>query len=571
MSRFALIRVSLLSHSSFTTFRAVGHKVVQYRLSTGRTKTLETKCGKVKGIERRTVYDGESYYSFEGIPFAKPPVGELRFRAPVPAEPWQGVRDCTHTRSQPLQRNSILNTIEGSEDCLYINVYAKRLETERPLPVMVWIYGGGFQIGGATRDIYGPDYFMKQDVLLVTFNYRVGALGFLSLKDRELKVPGNAGIKDQILALRWVRDHIASFNGDVNNITLMGESAGAACAHILMNTEQTRGLFHRAIVQSGSALCEWATQPDRLAPLRLAKRLGYKGAEDNESQIFQHLKDASGSQLAQHCNSIVSQEEHRNYEIIAFGPVIETYVDEDCVIPRPLIEQLANAWSNEIPLIIGGTSFEGLFSYQSTIKDSKYMLSAFEALIPQPVRDTIDANELAEQLRRLKLAYFEDADRGSMELFECLRLLSVKNFWHGIHRALLARAAYAPTTPTYLYRFDMDSPHFNHYRQLNCGKHVRGVCHADDLSYMFYSLLASKLDKASPEYRTIERLIGMWTSFATTGNPNCKLIEPTHWDPLRPGASELCLNISEQLEFMPLPESKEFVVWDSFYTRESLY
>lgn len=552
--------------------KAVGHKVVQYRLSTGRTKLLETKCGKLKGMERRTVYDGESYYSFEGIPFAKPPLGELRFRAPQPAEPWQGVRDCTYPRSQPMQKNSILNSVEGSEDCLYINVYVKKLETPRTLPVMVWIFGGGFQIGGAMRDIYGPDYFMQHDVLLVTFNYRVGALGFLSLKDRELQVPGNAGLKDQVLALRWIHEHIASFNGDVDNITLMGESAGGASAHILMNTEQTRGLFHRAIVQSGSALCEWATQPNRNAPQRLASRLGYKNAEaKNEADLLQFLKNASASHLAQHCNTIVSQEEHRNYEIIAFGPVVEPYVGEDCVVPRPHIEQLASAWGNELPLIIGGTSFEGLFSYQTTLQDQEYMLSAFEPLIPQPVRDTIDAKELNEQLRRLKLAYFEDADRGKMELFECLRLLSVKNFWHGIHRTLLARAAYAPSTPTYLYRFDMDSSHFNHYRMLKCGRQVRGVCHADDLSYMFYTLLSSKLDKSTPEFRTIERLVGMWTSFAATGNPNCQLIEPIHWEALRPGGSELCLNISEQMEFMPLPESKEFVVWDSFYTRESLY
>ncbi|XP_023172455.2 esterase B1 [Drosophila hydei] len=551
--------------------KAMGHKVVLYRLSTGHTKVLETKCGKVKGMERKTIYDGEHYYSFEGIPYGQPPVGELRFHAPQPAKPWEGVRDCTHARSQPIQKNSITSAVEGSEDCLYINVYAKRLETPKPLPVMVWIYGGGFQIGGATRDIYGPDYFMKHDVLLVTFNYRVGALGFLSLKDPELQVPGNAGLKDQVLALRWVRDNIASFNGDVNNITLMGESAGGTSAHMLMHTEQARGLFHRAIVQSGSALCEWSTQPDRGAVQRLAKRLGYKGEEGNEKQLLQFFKAASGHQLAQYCNAIVTQEEHRQYEIIAFGPVVEPYVGDDCVVPRPYIEQLVSAWGNEIPLIIGGTSFEGLFSYKTTLQDKEHMLSAFEAIIPKPVRDTIDANELTEQLRRLKLAYFDDADRAQMELFECLRILSIKNFWHAIHRSLLARAAYAPATPTYLYRFDMDSPHFNHYRNLQCGRHVRGVCHGDDISYMFYTLLSNKLNKATPEYRTIERLIAMWTSFATTGNPNCPQIEPIQWEPVRPGVSELCLNIAEELEFKPLPESKEFVVWDSFYTRETLY
>ncbi|XP_016970629.1 esterase B1 [Drosophila rhopaloa] len=551
--------------------KVIGHKVVQYKLGTGHTKELSTKYGQLKGQQRRTVYDAELYYSFEGIPFAQPPLGELRFRAPQPLKSWQGVRDCTYAREKPMQRNSITNTAEGSEDCLYLNVYAKKLESPKPLPVMVWIFGGGFQIGGASRELYGPDYFMKHDVLLVTLNYRVGALGFLSLKDKTLKIPGNAGLKDQVQALRWVKDNIASFNGDPENITLMGESAGGASTHILMQTEQARGLFHRAIVQSGSALCAWATQPDRKWPQRLGKELGYAGNLDSEKELLEFFQQIPAAKLALYCNAIVTQEEERDYEILAFAPVIEPYVGEDCVIPKTQQEQLSSAWGNQIPMIIGGTSFEGLFSYQTTLQDPLYMLSAFEAIIPKQVRDAIDKDELAEMVRRLKKSYFDDPERASMELYECLHILSIKNFWHDIHRTLLARLAYAPSSSTYLYRFDMDSPHFNHYRILKCGRKVRGVSHADDISYLFYGVLASKLDKKSPEYRTIERLVGMWTAFAATGDPNCEIIAPVKWDPLRPGGSELCLNIADGLEFIPLPESKQFVVWDSFYTRESLY
>ncbi|XP_037715976.1 esterase B1 [Drosophila subpulchrella] len=549
----------------------IAHKVVQYKLGTGHTKELSTKYGQLKGQQRRTIYDSEIYYSFEGIPFAQPPVGELRFRAPQPPTSWQGVRDCTYAREKPMQRNSITSTAEGSEDCLYLNVYAKKLESPKPLPVMVWICGGGFQIGGASRELYGPDYFMKHDVLLVTINYRVGALGFLSLKDKELKIPGNAGIKDQIQALRWVKENIASFNGDPENITVFGESAGGASIHILMQTEQARGLFHRAIVQSGSALCAWATQPDRKWPQRLGKELGYAGSLESEKELLEFLKQIPASKLALYCNAIVTQEEERDYEILAFAPVIEPYVGDDCVIPKSQQEQLSSAWGNQIPLIIGGTSFEGLFSYRTTLDDRLYMLSAFEAIIPKQVREAIDKDELAEMVRRLKKYYFDDPDRASMELFECLHILSVKNFWHDIHRTLLARLAYANASSTYLYRFDMDSPHFNHYRMLKCGKKVRGVCHADDLSYLFYGVLSSKLDKNTPEYRTIERMVGMWTAFATTGNPNCDIIAPLKWDPLRPGVVEHCLNIADGVEFIPLPESKQFVLWDSFYTRESLY
>lgn len=157
--------------------RLIGHKIVQYRLATKQTKVVCTRDGQVRGLRRRTLHDDELYYAFEGIPFAQPPVGELRFRAPQPPRPWIGVRDCTYPRSKPMQKHFVLSIVEGSEDCLYLNVYSKRLKSDKPLPVIVWIYGGGFQIGEGSRDFYSPDYFMKQDVVVVTFNYRVGALG----------------------------------------------------------------------------------------------------------------------------------------------------------------------------------------------------------------------------------------------------------------------------------------------------------------------------------------------------------------------------------------------------------
>lgn len=136
-----------------------------------------TRDGQVRGVRRRTLYDEELYYSFEGIPFAQPPVGELRFRAPQLPRPWTGVRDCTFPRAKPMQKHFVLSIVEGNEDCLYLNVYSKRLKSDKPLPVIVWIYGGGFQFGEASRDLYSPDYFMKHDVVVVTFNYRVGVLG----------------------------------------------------------------------------------------------------------------------------------------------------------------------------------------------------------------------------------------------------------------------------------------------------------------------------------------------------------------------------------------------------------
>ncbi|XP_070143134.1 esterase B1-like isoform X2 [Drosophila kikkawai] len=463
-----------------------------------------------------------------------------------------------------MQRHSILGTVEGSEDCLYLNVYSKRLTSKQPLPVLVWIYGGGFQIGAAGRDTYSPDYFMKQDVVLVTFNYRVGALGFLSISDQDLDVPGNAGLKDQVMALRWVSQNIAQFNGDPQNVTLMGESAGAASVHAMMTTDQTRGLFHRAIMQSGSMYCEWANEPRGQWAYRLACLLGYSGS-DNEKEVFRFLQRASASEMASKAIDLISLEERREYVLFPFTPVVEPYITRDCVLPRPHRGMLPAAWGNDLPLILGGNSFEGLFSYQSTLHDEEHMLSAFEALIPREIRERRSPSQIKDLLRQFKVDNFEDATRGRMEFNECLHILSIKHFWHGIHRTILARQHYAPTTPTFLYRFDVDSPHFNHFRQVMCGKHVRGVSHADDVSYLFYHVLATKLEKSSLEYQTIERMVGMWVAFARNDNPNCAQISPVSWKALNNTGPQMCLNIGEQLEFKELLESRQNRIWDRLY------
>ncbi|KAH8250010.1 hypothetical protein KR026_003608, partial [Drosophila bipectinata] len=549
--------------------RLIGHKIVQYRLGTKQTKVVCTRDGQLRGVRRRTLYDEDLYYSFEGIPFAQPPVGELRFRAPQLPRPWTGVRDCTYPRAKPMQKHFVLSIVEGSEDCLYLNVYSKRLKSDKPLPVIVWIYGGGFQFGEASRDMYSPDYFMKQDVVVVTFNYRVGVLGFLSLLDRDLDVPGNAGLKDQVMALRWISQNISQFNGDPQNITLMGESAGAASVHAMMITEQTRGLFHKAIMQSGSMYSEWANEPRGLWAFRLASLLGYDGSE-NEKEVFRFLQKASASDMASQSVALISKEEQRNYVLFPFTPVVEPYLTNDCVFPRSYREMLPAAWGNDLPLILGANSFEGLFSYQAILHDEEHMLSAFEALIPPEIRERRSQAEIKDLMRQFKKDNFDDATRGRMEFNECLQILSIKHFWHGIHRTVLGRHRYAPTTPTFLYRFDMDSPHFNHFRQLLCGKHVRGVCHADDVSYLFYHILASKIDKSSIEYQTIERMVGMWVSFARNDNPNCPKIAPITWDALEAEGPQRCLNIGKTLHFIDLPESKQIRFWDRLYDKHDL-
>ncbi|XP_017013134.2 esterase B1-like [Drosophila takahashii] len=549
----------------------VGHKFQQYRLSTGHTVILDTNYGRVQGLQRKTVYDEELYFAFEGIPYAKPPVGDLRFRAPQPPEPWQGVLNCTTSRSKPLQRHMLSGIVEGSEDCLHLNVYVKTLKSEKPLPVIVWIYGGGFQKGEASRDIYSPDYFMKEPVVFVSINYRLGALGFLSLKDPKLDVPGNAGLKDQVMALRWISQNIAHFNGDPNNITLMGESAGSASVHVMMTTEQTRGLFHKAILQSGCALSEWVESPDHNWAFRLAQKMGYKG-EETDADVLTFLSKISGRKIANSDQDVITTDEIRSFLLFAFGPVVEPYESDHCVVPKRHKELLSEAWGNDLPIILGGNSFEGLFAYQ-LLRGDPWVMKNFHNILPRDVSEASNQDEQDLLVRRIKKHYLNNEVQESMDIFQALNIFSHRQVWHDVHRFVRARQTYAPTTPTYLYRFDFDSPHFNQFRRLVCGDRIRGVAHGDDLSYLFYNVIATKQKKSSMEYQTIKRMVGMWTSFASSGNPNCPELGTAKWDPIRVMENDVeqCFNISHELEMRELPEADSLAVWDTFYFKENLF
>ena len=200
--------------------------------------------------------------AFLGVPFAAPPVGALRWRAPRPAAHWSTTRQAAHVSPPCPQIVPVVNTFEGSEDCLYANVYAPTAVPARPRPVMVWIYGGGFQVGSSTDDSVA-NYAASHGLVSVSFNYRLGSLGFLALPALAAEDPthstGNLGLLDQQAALRWVRANIAAYGGDPGQVTIYGESAGgmSVCAHLV--SPASAGLFERAITESGP--CTLPAQP----------------------------------------------------------------------------------------------------------------------------------------------------------------------------------------------------------------------------------------------------------------------------------------------------------------------
>jgi para-nitrobenzyl esterase len=207
------------------------------------------------GILTGSPRDASGILAFKGIPFAEPPLGHLRWRPSLPAAPWNGVLNATEFGFSCW--SSLLDTpvpTPQSEDCLTINVWTAARQRSERRPVMVWLYGGGFQFGASALATYDGTIFAQQGVVLVSFNYRLGVLGFLALPELDMEgIPsGNFGLQDMQAALKWVRENIGAFGGDPDNITIFGESAGAHAIGLLMSSPRSRGLFHKAVMESGA-------------------------------------------------------------------------------------------------------------------------------------------------------------------------------------------------------------------------------------------------------------------------------------------------------------------------------
>ncbi|KAJ4438727.1 hypothetical protein ANN_14676, partial [Periplaneta americana] len=205
--------------------------------------------------------------------------------APQPPEPWTEVYDATMERNECSQNHVVTKMHTGSEDCLFLNVYTHKLadNTSSPRAVMVWIHGGAFKLGSGGAMMQGPDYLMEEDVVVVTLQYRLGVFGFINLP--AAGVSGNIGMKDQVMGLKWVQNNIASFGGDSTRVTIFGESAGGASVHYHLLSPMSEGLFHGAIMQSGSALDPWAfKEPEeiRKATFELGNSFGCNQTGDTE-------------------------------------------------------------------------------------------------------------------------------------------------------------------------------------------------------------------------------------------------------------------------------------------------
>ncbi|XP_012282463.1 esterase B1 [Orussus abietinus] len=519
---------------------------------------VRTRLEDLRGVCRESVY-GARYFAFLGIPFAEPPVGLLRFQDPVPKKPWTGVLNAGSHGGKCAQLDVKTEQFEGGDDCLYLNVYKPLTRRVRSLPVMVWIHGGAFTFGCSDEFLYGPDFFMDKDVILVTVNYRLGVLGFLNLEDEV--APGNQGLKDQVQALRWVQENVSNFGGDPKNVTIFGESAGGASVHYLTLSPLAEGLFHKAICQSGVALNPWACGPrePRRSAQEIAAILGEVSTDPRVIVEFLRTVDAKTLVEAQ---EKMTTPERRMQTFTPFGPGPDPW-SANPFLRVPI--SIAAQNGIKVPLIIGYNDREGIIFSRHLQAGSLRRLNAdFEGTLNPAILESLkDQGSTSKDLRRL---YFGDRPVTSRDVDEFVDMFSDLNFLDGIYRVVnIQRKGLAPT---YLYRFSFDNG--ASYMKLLINSDIPGACHADELPYLFLATgLNEILGVEAPEFGAIghtivQRMTKMWSDFARTGNPTCGTADSLTipWTPIEESTSGLkCLNIDIDLKVATIPERDRGFAW----------
>ncbi|XP_049765254.1 carboxylesterase 4A-like [Schistocerca cancellata] len=462
---------------------------------------------------------GTPYISFKGVPYAQPPVGSLRFQAPQPAASWEGVRDALEQSEMCMQPVSGVYHV-GSEDCLYLNVHVP-MNASGPLPVLAWIPGGGFTNGASSFN--GPDFFIEEGVIVVSLQQRVGALGLLSTGDDV--VPGNAGMKDIVMALRWVQQNIAAFGGDPDRVTVGGESAGACSTSHLIISPLADGLFRAAILHSGEAVSSWGVGADpAVRAFRLGEALGFSTNDSRELLEFLLAQDAAD--LVTHDDQLLSPEEEAQLPLLVWMPVIEPDVEGAFITEWPATALKEGRFSR-VPVITGFTSGDGLepVSRKQYLDDAaalQQLSDSFVAAVsPQLHLPTPQQRE--EAALKLRDFYFGHENITASDAQALVDMLTDLGFGEPVDSTVRVVANHTDAAPVYYYLFD--------YRGEELGNTTYGTPHATQSSVVFYlQYLPILADPESTFGRLRSTMTRLWTNFIKYETPSPEG-EEIVWEP----------------------------------------
>ncbi len=467
--------------------------------------------------------------SFKGIPFAAPPVGDLRWRAPQPVKPWKGVRKADafsasciqHTPEQVLPWTAEFMTHKRvSEDCLYLNVWTPQASASANLPVVVYIHGGAFNSGAGSILIYNGKHLAETGLVVVTINYRVGVFGFLAYPQLSAESKhhssGNYGLLDQMAALRWVRRNIRGFGGDPHRVMIWGQSAGAMSVEALTLSPVAKGLFERAQADSGIGISGFGV-PD----LHAAEAAGTKYAASLGAHSLKELRAMPAGKL------LPPAADHG----IRFGPVIDGWV-----LPAPLNKLTASGAGSDVPLVTGYEANDWMLGAPRI-----HTLEAYKAWAKRLYGDSSEKflrlypAVNAKQAEAMEKLSCEDRDRVSMFLWAA------------------SRSAHTHQ-PIFTYYFDRAIPWPQHPEY--------GAFHSGELPYFFRNL-----DLMDRPWQPVDRKISDEVSaylknFAATGDVNGAGL--AHWPSFKPD-SAVTMQLGEQMGPMPLAEPARLAFWKKYF------
>jgi len=498
-----------------------------------RTVRARTAAGTVEGFTRDRVHRWRS------IPYARPPLGRLRFRAPQPALPWPGVRHCHgFGNCAPQQRRYTVLGFSGfgaryqpmSEDCLTLNVVTPEGRAEEPLPVMVFIHGGGYILGSSATPLYDGAALARRGCVYVSVNYRLGALGCLdlsSLSTPDITIDSNLFLRDLVMALQWVRDNIAEFGGDPDNVTIFGESAGAHITATLLAVPAAEGLFGRAIAESPASGMARSTETAAEFAARFARLLGAR-----ERDAAEALMRASAAQLVAAQHRLIDQGMENRLGAFPIGPVF----GDDC-LPVDPVEAMRSGRTHRVPLIVGTNAEEGRL-FTRFLR----MLPVNQAMIEELLADAEPA------VRERITAAYPDYPAPSA----CIQLGGDFAFSSAAWQIAEAHGTHAPT---YLYRYDY-APRTLRWSGL-------GATHATELFAVFDiyrtrfgALLTAAADRGDA-LKVSNQVQQRWRSFSHTGVPGDDWPAYTVDD-----RAVMVFDRKSRVEFDPHPHRR--MAWDGF-------
>jgi para-nitrobenzyl esterase len=471
-------------------FAALGITLLAFVPPAGASNPLVIKTDKGK-VQGKMSVDGQAR-DFLGIPFAAPPVGPLRWKPPQPASKWHGVRQATSFGSRCMQHehfdDMLFRDPGESEDCLTLNVWAPAAKSKAKLPVMVWIFGGGFAGGGTSEPRQDGEHLTRNGVLVVSMNYRLGVFGFFATRELTAEDPhhasGNYGLMDELACMQWVRRNIAAFGGDPENVTIFGESAGSFAVSAQMASPLAKGLFAHAIGESGGAFAS--------KELRFPPRQEFE--KQNEDYFHSVLPDSSLAALrAMSSAEILKLATQKAPGKPRFEPDVDGYF-----LPESVPAIYAAGKQAHVPLIAG-------WNQDESRAKGDLQTTAVKEFGPQ-----------SEEFLKLYHGENEVEAQRAHDDFAGDNFL-VYSTW-----AWLEAQVKTGGSPVYRYFFALPSPG-DRYHSV-----AAGAFHSDEIEYVFGNLDSRQGAKMRPEdYKLSQLMQTFWTDFAKTGDPNGATVP--HW------------------------------------------